>query len=119
MSHIRPFPLYDHLAQRARESPAPIDARRLCNTINKIPDTMEAKEAEQHIRCIAALCLHHEIVENNGVSSFSGQYPPPFKGTKFPGGRGATMSAGNIPPILLQILQLYIEENSAGEAEKS
>ena len=114
MTHLRPFPLYDHLLQRAKESAVPIDARRLCNTINKIPDTMGAQEAEEHIRAIAALCLHHELTENSGVAFFSGDYPPPFKGMKLfagKGGKGVTMNAANIPPILLQILQMYIEEN--------
>ena len=112
MNNLQEFPLYDHLVQKAKASPVPIDARRLCNTINKIPDTMSSQDAEEHHRIIAALCLHHELMENGGAVYFNGQYPPPYKGAKFSGGKGVTMNAANLPNLLLQIIQMYMEENT-------
>lgn len=102
----RPFPLYDEIVERIRNSPAQsIDLRRVCSTINSIHQHIEKQdEAQEILDTIFALCFHHELVENRGVMFRS----TPYSGKVLEGGKGVLYTVTNLPPFLQQIIATFI-----------
>ena len=62
---LKPYPLYEELSKRVNlRINKGIDIKRVCTTINSIWQTMTTEEAQDHYNEIAALILHHELLEN-------------------------------------------------------
>lgn len=97
------YPLYEELLNRVKESTdKTVDIRKLCTTINSIGQTHTPDQVTDHYREIAALILHHEII-NGTVSSI------PFEGKVMIGGKGLLLQVSNLPVVLQQIISKYIE----------
>lgn len=90
------FPLYDELLETARKSSQAIDLRKICSTINNLPD--------EHILIVFLLILHHELTENKGTRFKA----IPYNGQLFSAGRGVMYTMMNLPPFLQRIIACYI-----------
>lgn len=105
----QPYPLYDELLKRVEaRNEKGIDIKRICTTINGISQSMKTENANHHYEEIAALILHHEISNNNGVLLSS----IPYDGRVMTGGKGILHYPMNLPPLLQQIIAQYIEDSS-------
>lgn len=103
------YPLYDELYKQVESrSDKTIDIKRVCTTINNISQMLSPEAASEHYREIAALILHHEIINNKGILLA----PVPYDGKVMVGGKGILHYMPNMPPILQQIIAQYVE-NSA------
>lgn len=108
-SAMRPYPLYDELVRRVEaRTDKCIDIKRVCTTINNIPQSMSTDDAIRHHSEIAALILHYDIVHNGGILTS----PVPYEGRVMAGGKGILHYLTNLPPLLQQILAQYIEDSA-------
>lgn len=99
------YPLYEELLVRVVESAdKTLDIRKMCTAINSIGQTHTPEQVTEHYREIAALILHHEILNNGSLSSV------PFEGKVMVGGKGLLYQVTNLPPVLQQIIGKYIED---------
>lgn len=101
---IQPYPLYDDLVKQvASNQDKNIDIKRICNAINMLSQTSE--DALELYREIAALIIHHDIINNNGILLDQ----VPYGGKVMVGGKGLLMTIMNLPPSLQQIIAQFIE----------
>lgn len=100
------YPLYDELLKKVESmDDSGVDIKRLCNTINSIAQSHSAEDAHDHYREIAALILHHEILNNKGILLS----PVPYDGKVMISGKGILYQIMNLPPLLQKIIAQYIE----------
>lgn len=103
---VRSYPLYEELLQKCIDSgETEIDQNRLCATINKLGQTMDAKAVAEHYHEICALMIHHHAIT-------TGNFTPsklPYEAKIMPGGKGITFNSSNIPVILQRIIMAYID----------
>lgn len=93
------FPLYDILLERTKDPRfQAIDTIRVCRTLSDLPI--------EHAEIIYALILHHEILHSKGVRFRN----VPYNGNVLGQGKGVHFTITNLPPILQQIIILYISK---------
>lgn len=90
------FPLYDELLKRASTRAELPNYIAMSGTINDIDDP-------NHTSIIYALILHHERKED-GMSFVL----TPYKGSTFKVGKGITYQMHNLPPVLIKIINEYL-----------
>lgn len=101
----KPYPLYEVLLERVNNRELKdIDIKRVCSTINSIANNHSKEDANDHYREIAALVLHYELVNNDGVLLSS----VPYDGKTVAGGKGIIFNMMNLPPLLQQIIAEYV-----------
>lgn len=98
------YPLYDELVRQvnAKEDKT-FNANEICLTLNAIA-RMETESQKCHYEEIAALILHHELVENNGILLLS----IPYDGKQMPNDN-ILHNFIKFPPLLRYIIVQYIE----------
>lgn len=100
-------PFYDKLFQLVSERhDKTIDVSKLCITINNICRTLPKEESDKYYNEIAFLILHHELLTNNGVLLSS----IPYNGKLMSHDTGILYAITNIPPILQQMIAVYLED---------
>lgn len=91
---VKPFPLYDLLKASTEKDTTP-NHGALCAAINGA--------SEDHAEFIYALIHHHELVSKSVVFERL-----PYGAKVLHGGRGVIFTANELPPVLLKILNGYI-----------
>lgn len=92
------FPVYDELKASVEKNPPP-HHDKLCAAIAALP--------EEHWEFIYALILHH-----NEITQSSSFHKIPYGGTLLHGGKGVIYKAESLPPLLLKILDGYVNKVS-------
>lgn len=110
----RPCPLYDDLVKQVEaRKEKNIDIKRICTTITNISQTAPSDaDAREHYDTIAALILHHEIINNGGIPLSAN----PYEGKIMIQGKGVLHTMMNLPPNLQQIIAQYVEDCSSSKA---
>lgn len=107
MNKVKSYPLYDNLLEKVKQrTDKSIDIKRVCTTINNIPQFLDEKETADHYDEIFALIIHHDLLNNGGLILSN----VPFDGKTMVGGRGVLYNIAKFPPSLLQIIAQYIDE---------
>ena len=105
---MQAYPLYDELLAKVNSrASSSIDIKRLSTTINKIAQTCNREEAEEHYTEIAALILHHQTLSEKQIT-----YNIPYGGKPMFNDKGILYVITNLPPILQQIIAEYIHMNA-------
>jgi hypothetical protein len=97
---INPFQLYDRLKEQCQEK-VTLDVDKLCNTLTSLDP--------KHAEIVYLLILHHYFVSNSIEPQSVGDRFVPYKGGTFLGDRGSTFNPRELPPILRQIISLYLQ----------
>ena len=110
----QPYPLYDYLAHKADlHKDRVIDLTSLCATINQMSYDPDCPDYMEHYREIAALIIHHDLINNKGITLSPTPYEGRTLGTgkgSLGAGRGIVHSLANFPPKLQHILLHYVED---------
>lgn len=101
---LQKYKLYEELLSRTN-SGVEIDVKLLCSTIANIRILPES-QAKEHYDEIYHLILHHDL-RINKISSLT-----PFESSLNKGDKGLIFLLEKFPKELIQILALYIEDNS-------
>ena len=109
---MQSFELYDRLCDLAKSQTFQrVNLEKICAAINSLNKYMTEKDALAHRETIAALCLHHERRETQGLMNRT----VPYGGRVFDGGKGILYNTNNIPPALQQLIAIYVLTEIAEE----
>ena len=97
------YPLYDELLRRVNEKEdKTFNAHEICMTLNAIA-RMSPEHQKLHYEEIAALILHHELVDNNGIRLLY----IPYEGKQMPNDN-ILHNSTKFPLLLKYIIVEYI-----------
>lgn len=100
----KPYPLYDDLLSKVNTGS--FDVKKVCTTINEMPNYMSTEEYSKHYQEITALIFHHELKTTGALLSSVA-----YDGKVMAGGKGILYNITSLPPILQQIISIYIDHN--------
>ena len=107
-----PFPLYDRLCRKQKEACRIYDLKDYSIKLARLLRIGDENNGTQLTGLIFAIIYHHSLLQHKaGFSDI------PYKGRTPPGsdGRGIIFEMKNLPPPLLQIIYILMEEIYSGE----